>query len=169
VEPSKSTALRPTLEPTPGLSAVLDAAARATTPKALDSDMAPPEVGTLAEQLGARYVVLAAVTKDRKGRLGAQLHAWDSQTKSRLRKVELKPGDLRSQQKAVDQVHDFVTGKLVPTPSKPLAMPTVLKKPWFWAAVGGVAAATTAGFLLATQERPKPLLGGRLGNPGAGW
>ncbi len=45
---------------------------------------------------------------------------------------------------------------------------SVVKKPWFWVAVGGVAAATTAGILLASQP-DKPPLGVRLGNPGAGW
>ncbi|HSP78176.1 MAG TPA: hypothetical protein VLQ93_06585 [Myxococcaceae bacterium] len=68
-------------------------------------------------------------------------------------------------------MHAFVTGKLVPAPSTPFVLPEVARKPWFWAAVGGVAVATTAGILLATQSgsRPPPLLGDRLGTPGAGW
>ncbi len=67
------------------------------------------------------------------------------------------------------------TRLLPPPPPASLARgetrPTVLsvvKKPWFWAAVGGVAVATTAGFLLASQPS-RPPLGVRLGNPGAGW
>jgi hypothetical protein len=99
----------------------------------------------------------------------ATLNAWDVQGKSRLLGVELRPEQARDRQEAVDKVLAFVTGKLVPAPSPlPLALPAVVKKPWFWAAVGGVAAATTAGILLASQPN-KPPLGVRLGNPGAGW
>jgi hypothetical protein len=99
----------------------------------------------------------------------AALHAWDLQLKHRLRGVELRPGNAGSRQEAVARVHDFVTGKQVlPASPLPIALPAVMKKPWFWATVGGVAAATTAGILLATQPQHK-LLGIRLGNPGAGW
>lgn len=165
-----STELRPSLEPTPGMASVLKAVDQAATPRALDARTPPPEALDLAEQVGARYVVLASVKKDSKGRVSAVLHAWDADTKNRLRGVELRADDTRSRQQAVDQLHDFVTGKLVPSPSTPFVMPEVMQKPWFWGVVGGVAVATTAGVLLATQPLgSKPLLGPRLGMPGTGW
>ncbi|HEX8435660.1 MAG TPA: hypothetical protein VF697_11190, partial [Archangium sp.] len=135
----------------------------------LDAERHPPEVAALGERLGARYVVLAVVRTKRGGRTEATLNAWDVQVKSRLLGVALRPEDARERQEAVEQVHAFLTGKQVSTPSPlPIALPAVVKKPWFWAAVGGVAAATTASLLLASQPN-KPPLGVRLGNPGAGW
>ncbi len=168
VPPSQRTALRPMLEPTPGLASVQDLAANASA-KPLDAEPLPPEVAALGERLGARYVVLAVVRQGRGERVKATLNAWDVQVKSRLLGVGLRPEDARDREEAVEKVHAFVTGKLVPSPSPlPLALPAVVKKPWFWAAVGGVAAATTASILLASQPN-KPPLGVRLGNPGAGW
>ena len=58
-------------------------------------------------------------------------------------------------------------GSLARGETRPTVL-SVVKKPWFWAAVGGVAVATTAGILLASQPS-RPPLGVRLGNPGAGW
>jgi hypothetical protein len=168
VAPSQRSALRPMLEPTPGLASVQDLAANATA-RPLDAERHPPEVAALGERLGARYVVLAVVRTKRGGRTEATLNAWDVQVKSRLLGVALRPEDARERQEAVEQVHAFLTGKQVSTPSPlPIALPAVVKKPWFWAAVGGVAAATTASLLLASQPN-KPPLGVRLGNPGAGW
>ncbi|QRO00478.1 PEGA domain-containing protein [Archangium violaceum] len=169
VESSKRAELRPTLEPTPSLSAVQDLAVNASRSPTLVTDKLPPEVSQLGERLGARYVVLAVVKQEREGLVTA-LHAWDLQLANRLHGVVLKPGEARGQE-AVARVHDFVTGKQVlPSSRLPIAiaLPPVVKKPWFWATVGGVAAATTASILLATQPQPK-LLGPRLGNPGAGW
>ncbi|WNG35243.1 PEGA domain-containing protein [Archangium violaceum] len=167
VAPSQRGELRPRLEPTPDLAAVQALAAEVSTSKSLGSDKLPPGVAQIAEKLGARYVVLARVEQKGQGRVQASLHAWDVQQKNRLRGVVLNPADARERQRAVSQVHDFLTGKLAPDTSFPLALPAVVKKPWFWAAVGGVAVATTAGILLATQ--PNKPLGIRIGNPGAGW
>jgi hypothetical protein len=165
-----STELRPSLEPTPGMASVLKTVDQAATPRSLEARTPPPEALELAEQVGARYVVLASVKKDAKGRVSAVLHAWDADTKNRLRGLELRPDDTRSRQQALDQLHDFVTGKLVHTASAPFVMPEVLQKPWFWGVVGGVAVATTAGVLLATQPLgSKPPLGPRIGMPGTGW
>ncbi|WP_158501904.1 PEGA domain-containing protein [Vitiosangium sp. GDMCC 1.1324] len=168
VEPSQRDELRPTLEPLPELASVRALAAEVSTSKALDSDPLPPGVARIAEKLGARYVVLARVAQERQGRAEVSLYAWDVQLKNRLRGVKVNPADARERQEAVRQVHDFLTGKLAPDSSLPIALPAVVKKPWFWAAVGGVAVATTASILLATQPQ-KPPLGIRLGNPGAGW
>ncbi|WP_257458643.1 PEGA domain-containing protein [Archangium lipolyticum] len=167
VASSKRAELRPTLEPTPSLSAVQDLAANVSRSPTLGTDKLPPEVARIGERLGARYVVLAVVKQAREGTV-TTLHAWDTQLANRLHGVVLKPGEARGQE-AVARVHDFVTGKQVlPASRLPIALPAVVKKPWFWATVGGVAAATTASILLATQPQPK-LLGPRLGNPGAGW
>ncbi|HYO70457.1 MAG TPA: hypothetical protein VEU33_30690 [Archangium sp.] len=152
---------------TPGLAAVRSLAANVSTSRALTSDTLPPGVAELGEKLGARYVVLARVEQDRRGRAEAVLYAWDVQLKNRLRGVKLNAEDPRSREDAVRQVHAFLTGQHVPGPSLPVVLPVVMKKPWFWAAVGGVAAATTAGILLASQ--PQKPLGVRLGNFGAGW
>ena len=167
VAPSQRGELRPTLEPTPGLAAVRSLAANVSTSRSLTSDTLPPGVAEIGEKLGARYVVLARVEQDRKGRTQAVLYAWDVQLKNRLRGVELNPEDSRQREKAVSQVHGFLTGKHVPGPSLPIALPAMVKQPWFWATVGGVAVATTAGILLASQ--PQKPLGVRLGNFGSGW
>jgi hypothetical protein len=168
VAPSQRSALRPMLEPTPGLASVQDLAANAFS-KPLDAELLPPEVAALGERLGARYVVLAVVGAKRGGHVEATLNAWDVQGRSRLLGVDLRPEEARDRQEALETVHAFLTGKRVPTSTPlPIALPAVVKKPWFWAAVGGVAAATTASLLLASQPN-KPPLGVRLGNPGAGW
>ncbi|QRK13866.1 PEGA domain-containing protein [Archangium violaceum] len=168
VAPSQRGELRPRLEPTPELASVQALAAEvSSSSRSLGSSKVPPGVARIAEKLGARYVVLARVEKKGQGRVQASLHAWDVQLENRLRGVVLNPEDARERQAAVGQVHDFLTGKLVPDTSLPFALPAVVKKPWFWAAVGGVAVATTAGILLATQ--PNKPLGIRIGNPGAGW
>ncbi|HEX5748445.1 MAG TPA: PEGA domain-containing protein [Archangium sp.] len=167
VAPSQRGELRPTLEPTPALAEARRLAADVSTSRALTSDTLPAGVAELGEKLGARYVVLARVEQDRRGRAEAVLYAWDVRQKNRLRGVKLHPEDPRSREDAVRQVHAFLTGQHVPGPSLPVALPAVMKKPWFWAAVGGVAAATTAGILLASQ--PQKPLGARLGNFGAGW
>ncbi|WNG59602.1 PEGA domain-containing protein [Archangium gephyra] len=167
VAPSQRGELRPTLEPTPGLAAVRSLAANVSASRSLTSDTLPPGVAELGEKLGARYVVLARLEQDHSGRTEAVLYAWDVQLKNRLRGVKLNPDEPRSRDAAVQQVHAFLTGQHVSGPSLPMALPAVMKKPWFWAAVGGVAAATTAGILLASQ--PQKPLGIRLGNFGAGW
>ncbi|WP_170205822.1 PEGA domain-containing protein [Archangium gephyra] len=167
VAPSQRGELRHTLVPTPGLAAARSLAAHVSTSRSLGSDTLPPEVAELGEKLGARYVVLARVEQDRRGRVEAVLDAWDVQLKHRLRGVEFNPDEPRSREKAVRKVQAFLTGQQVPGSSLPVALPAVMKKPWFWAAVGGVAAATTAGILLASQ--PNKPLGARLGNFGAGW
>jgi hypothetical protein len=169
VASSKRGELRPVLEPMPALSSVQDLAVNVSRSQTLGTDKLPPGVAEIGERLGARYVVLVVVRQEREGPVAA-LHAWDLQLKNRLHGVAWKPGNTAGGQEAVARVHDFVTGKQVLPASSalPIALPAVVKKPWFWATVGGVAAATTAGILLATQPPPK-LLGARLGNPGAGW
>ncbi|WP_375766600.1 PEGA domain-containing protein [Archangium gephyra] len=167
VAPAQRGELRPTLEPTPGLAAVRSLATTVSTSRSLQSDTLPPEVAQLGEKLGARYVVLARVEQDRRGRTEAVLYAWDVQLKNRLRGVELNPEEPREREKAVRELHAFLTGKHVPGPSLPIALPALVKKPWFWAAVGGVAVATTAGILMASQ--PQKPLGVRLGSFGSGW
>jgi len=163
--------LRATLVPSPALAEVQSLAAQASTPQALRSGELPTQVATVGERLGARYVVIARVKQDRKGRVESELYAWDVQTKNQLRGLEFRSDEPRDRKEALEKVHAFVTGKLVPAPSTPFVLPEVARKPWFWAAVGGVAVATTAGILLATQSgsSPPPLLGDRMGNPGAGW
>ncbi|MFY0530017.1 PEGA domain-containing protein [Archangium gephyra] len=167
VAPSQRGELRPTLEPMPGLAEVRSLAAAVSASRSLSSDTLPPGVAEIGEKLGARYVVLARVEQDRKGRTQAVLYAWDVQLKNRLRGVKLDPEDSREREKAVSEVHDFLTGKHVPGRALPIALPEMVKQPWFWATVGGVAVATTAGILLASQ--PQKPLGVRLGNFGSGW
>jgi hypothetical protein len=161
--------MRPTLEPLPGLAEVHTLARRLAAPAALEAKAGPPpaEARALGEKLGARYVVLAVVGREAREPAATALYAWDVQGNSRLRGVEFAAGDEGKRQRAVAQVHDFATGRIVPRSALPPALVATVKKPWFWAAVGGVALVTTTGVLLATQG-PRPL-GGRLGNFGAGW
>ncbi|MBJ6763146.1 PEGA domain-containing protein [Myxococcaceae bacterium JPH2] len=145
------------LEPSPAHSALREAATRASTAQAFDANVAAPEVGALAERLGARYVVLAAVSQDKKGRFQSELQAWDLRTKNRLRglEVELAARDGKhSLTYAADQVHTFLTGPVVPVDGPtPTASAAVWRKPWFWAAVGGTAAVAAGVVFVATQDK----------------
>ncbi|WP_224369402.1 PEGA domain-containing protein [Hyalangium versicolor] len=171
VASGKNSELKPQLEPLPELAQVLAAAAKASSAKAFDGDAMPPEVASIADKVGARYVVLAAV-QQKKG-AEAEVQVWDVRTKNRLRGVELKPASkerTESPQAAAERVHGFLTGKLVAEPSSPLkGLPPVVKKPWFWAAVVGGAAVVTGGIVYATQARRGGPLGPVSGLPGLGF
>jgi hypothetical protein len=162
VKSSASTEVKAKLEPSPGLSAVREAAAAAATEKAFDQDAVPAEARAIGERLGARYVVLAAVSRDKKGRAQAELQAWDLRSKARLRGVDIDLGarDARSGPAgAADQVRGFVNGAMAPRVAEGKGLRTdFLKKPWFWAAVGGAAAVTAGAIFVATQD-----------NKGSGW
>lgn len=141
------------LEPAPGLSAILDAASQAASAKAFESDIMPAEAGAIADRLGARYVVFAAVSRDRKGRARAELQAWDTRTQSRLRGVTILPGSKdETAMGASERVHAFVTGAVKPATS--MALPAFMKKPWFWAAVGGAAVVTAGVVYYASSGQP---------------
>ncbi|WNG15550.1 PEGA domain-containing protein [Cystobacter fuscus] len=162
--------VRPTLAPVPGLGEFREQATQVATSKTLDTPPAgapPAEIVALGQKIGARYVVLARVEHTGPGAVSATLDAWDVQGKNRLRGVKWNPASATEQQRVVRQVNDFVTGRFSNGLTIPPEVVAVVKKPWFWAAVGGVAVATTAGILLANQGG-KPL-GARLGNFGAGW
>ena len=105
--------------------------------------------------------------RDRKGRPQAQLQAWDTRTQARLRNVTIVPGGKDKDEAplaASERVHQFVTGAMVPGNSG-FAMPELMKKPWFWAAVGGAAVVTTGVVIYATQDKA-PGLGPISGAPG---
>lgn len=156
----KPAALNAKLVPLPGMDVVLEAAAKVAFTE--QEDPLPTEVGAVASRLGARYVALVAV-----GPKWPRLQAWDVQTRKRLRGVEIEPGEAQSLRFAAAQLRAFATGQPMPTP--PLSIPALARKPWFWAAVGGVAAAATAGVLIATQppQRRNPI-GDIIGVPGMG-
>lgn len=158
VTTGKSAEVKPQLEPLPAMAELLAAASRASSEKGFDSSKMPPEVATVADKVGARYVVLAAVRQKKTDPAEAELQVWDVRTKNRLRgvEVELQSRDPeRGTVVAADRVHAFLTGRVVAQPSSsPLkSLPPVIKKPWFWAAVVGGAAVVTGGILYATQER----------------
>jgi hypothetical protein len=157
VASGKSAEVKPQLEPLPVMAEVLAAASRAASEKGFDASNMPPEVATVADKVGARYVVLAAVQKKKTNPAEAELQVWDVRTKNRLRgvEVELQSNDSeKSPVVAADQVHGFLTGRVLAQPSSPSkGLPTVMKKPLFWAAVVGGAAVVTGGILYATQDR----------------
>ncbi len=141
------------LEPTPGLAAVRDAAAAAATERAFDQDVVPPEARAIGERLNARYVVLAAVSRNKKGHAEAELQAWDLRSKARLRgvEIELTRGSKRGPAAAADQVRGFVNGAMAPRVAQSGGSGnSLLKRPWFWAVVGGAAAVTAGAVYVAT-------------------
>ncbi|QSQ28253.1 PEGA domain-containing protein [Pyxidicoccus parkwayensis] len=168
VQSSKPTDVKAKLEPAPGLAAVRDFAAKAATEKAFDSDTVPAEARAIGERLNARYVVLAAVSRDKKGRAEAELQAWDLRSKARLRgvEIELAPGKPKhGPAAAADQVRGFVNGAMAPRVSERGSGPdfSLLKRPAFWAVVGGVAAVTAGTVFVVTQDKGKgwnPVTGG---------
>jgi hypothetical protein len=172
VAAEKTSELKPQLEMLPALVDVRAAATRASSERGFDSKTMPPDVATIAEKMGARYVVLAAVQQKKTNPAEAELQVWDVRTKNRLRGVELemktKDKDLTTTA-AAERVYGFLTGKLVAQPSSPLNLPPVVKKPWFWAAVVGGAAVVTGGILYATQDHHGGPLGPVTGLPGLGF
>ncbi|MBL0693871.1 PEGA domain-containing protein [Comamonas sp. JC664] len=160
VASSKSTEVKATLEPTPGLAAVRDAASHAATEQAFERSTPPPETLAIAERLDARYVVIAAVSRGEKGRMQADLQAWDVRTQARLRGVQisLAPGEKKlTPAAAADQVRAFVNGVTVPRAAEGNTFSTIIKRPWFWAVVGGAAAVTAGAVFMATsQDKGRP-------------
>ncbi|QDE89421.1 PEGA domain-containing protein [Myxococcus xanthus] len=160
VASAKSTEVKATLEPTPGLSAVRDAAVHASTEQAFERDTPPPEARAIGERLNARYVVLAAVARGDKGHLQAELQAWDLRSNARLRGVEiaLAPGAKKNgPDAAADQVRAFVNGVAAPRVAESNSFSTLIKRPWFWAVVGGAAAVTAGAVYVATsQDKGRP-------------
>ncbi len=172
VASGKASELKPQLELLPALAELRATAARASSEKAFDSKLMPPEVATLADKVGARYVVLAAVQQKKTNPAEAELQVWDVRTKNRLRGVELElktKDQERTTAAAADRVHGFLTGKLVAEPSSPLNLPPIVKKPWFWAAVAGGAAVVTGGILYATQDHHGGPVSPISGLPGLGF
>lgn len=161
VSRQKPGALSAKLVPLPGMDLVLEAAGKVAFTEQVEP--LPAEVGAVGSRLGARYVALVAV-----GPGWPRLQAWDVQTRKRLRGVELEPGEAQSLRFAATQLRAFATGQ--PMPQPPLSLPALARRPWFWAAVGGVAAAATAGVLLATQPPQKRSpIGDVIGLPGVGF
>jgi hypothetical protein len=173
VASSKTSDVKPQLEPLPALAEVLGAAAKATSERSFDSKTLPPEVASIASKMGVRYVVLAAV-QQRRSTLPpeAEVQVWDVRTKNRLRGVELAlesqdPGN--SPVAAADKVHGFLTGRPIADSSSSAGMPALLKKPMFWAAVAGGAAVVAGSIFYATQDRRGAPRGPITGLPGLGW
>lgn len=160
VASAKSTEVKATLEPTPGLSAVRDAAVHASTEQAFARDTPPPEARAIGERLNARYVVLAAVARGDKGHLQAELQAWDLRSNARLRGVEISlvPGAKKNgPDAAADQVRAFVNGVAAPRVAESNSFSAIIKRPWFWAVVGGAAAVTAGAVFVATsQDKARP-------------
>ncbi|WIG96170.1 PEGA domain-containing protein [Myxococcus sp. SDU36] len=161
VASAKRTEVKAALEPTPGLSAVRDAAVHASTEQAFERDTPPPEARAIGERLNARYVVLAAVDRGDKGYLQAELQAWDLRSNARLRGVEISlvPGAKKNgPDAAADQVRAFVTGVAAPRVADGgNSFSTLIKRPWFWAVVGGAAAVTAGAVFVATsQDKGRP-------------
>ncbi len=177
VKPGAKAEVKATLEPTPALAVILDNAARASTEDAFDEDEVPAEARAIGQRLEARYVVLAAVTQTKKGRIETELQAWDLRSKARLRGVEIELGGKKSPAAAADQVRTFINGvgtrKRADEPrvaegpggsSSFISSDSVLRRPWFWAVVGGAAAVTAGAVYVTTQDGP----GGRPFNPVSG-
>jgi len=172
VASEKSAELKPQLEPLPAMAEAIATASRAASEKGFDSDKMPPELTALAEKLGARYVVLAAVQQKKSNPAEAELQVWDVRTKNRLRGVEIElqsKDPEHSTVAAADRVHGFLTGRMLAEPSSSSNLPPVIKKPWFWAAVVGGAAVVTGGILYATQDKKGGGLGPVTGLPGLGF
>jgi hypothetical protein len=172
VASGKTAEVKPQLEPLPAMAEAIATASRAASEKSFDSSKMPPELTALADKLGARYVVLAAVQQKKSNPAEAEVQVWDVRTKNRLRGVELElqsKDPERSTVAAADRVHGFLTGRMMAEPISDSKMPQVVKKPWFWAAVVGGAAVVTGGILYATQDKKGGPLGPVTGLPGLGF
>ncbi|QSQ16734.1 PEGA domain-containing protein [Myxococcus landrumensis] len=160
VKPAGSTEVKATLEPGPGLSAIREAAVRAGSQAAFESETLPPETAAIADRLDARYLVLAAVSQDKKGRFAAELQVWDVRTQARLRGVEIDlSGKERDQSPAAtaEKVRGFINGAMAPRVAESTGSgESLLKRPWFWAVVGGVAAVTAGAVYVVTQDNGRP-------------
>ncbi|MCP3097653.1 PEGA domain-containing protein [Myxococcus sp. K15C18031901] len=161
VKPSGAATVKASLAPVPGLVALRESAARSASAAAFEAEAPSTETLGVADRLDARYLVLTAVSHDKKGRLQAELQAWDVLTRARLRGVSI---DLtgrdpkKSAAAAAEQVRTFMKGELAPKAGQgsPVASDSVLRKPWFWAVVGGAAAVTAGAVFVATQDKGRP-------------
>jgi hypothetical protein len=170
VAPGQRAELKPSLELLPEVATVRATVARATAEPAFAAAALPPEVAALGERLGARYVVLAAVS-EKKGHPGAEVQVWDVRTQARLRGVKVDPRAKRPGERvegAAERIHGFLVGGPLSPPPAPRAA-TLVKKPWFWAAVVGGAAVVTGGVLYATQASKGRSGGVISGFPGLGF
>jgi hypothetical protein len=163
--------LKPALELLPEMTALQGTVARATSEQGFQAEALPPEVAALGERLGARYVVLTAVSQ-KKGRVEGEVQVWDVQTRGRLRGVRVdprskKPGN--SVEGAAERIHGFLVGGPLSAPAPAPLSATLVKKPWFWAAVVGGAAVVTGGVLYATQGGKGRSGGVISGFPGLGF
>jgi hypothetical protein len=164
VKPNAPTEVQAKLASAPGLAALRDAATQAGSERAFDADGVPPEVGAIGQRLNARFVVLAATYQDKKGRLHAEVQAWDLTSKNRLKDVEVDFRETKGKNSptwAADQVHTFLTGSALPKNarkgketevSSSSSGDSILRKPWFWGAVAGVAAVTAGTVYVVTSH-----------------
>ncbi|SEU07851.1 PEGA domain-containing protein [Stigmatella erecta] len=171
VASGQRTELKPSLEMLPEMTALLATVAQATSEQGFEASTLPPGVAALGERLGARYVVLAAVSQ-KKGRVGGEVQVWDVQTQGRLRGVRMDPRSKKpedSVEGAAERIHGFLLGGPLSAPAPAPLTATLVKKPWFWAAVVGGAAVVTGGVLYATQAGKGRSGGVISGFPGLGF
>ncbi len=155
--------LRPRLEPSPSLAQVHALAAPLMEEQ---SGPLPEEAKSLAEKLDARWLVLVRVSAEgtlaEPGPARAEALVWDVARGDRLSglAVELDTADWKGAAELSDRVHDFIT-----RPSAPEAVarstssfqtPALLKRWWFWAAVGGTIAAGAGAYAVGQAHGARP-------------
>lgn len=152
VQPGQTAAVDAKLAGAPAWEKNLAKAQALIGPGPFGAEALPPEAKTVARDAGARYLVLADVGAD------VQLQVWDTQDGQRLREVSFGPTDDAGLEQAARQVQAWLTRPVVAEApaGKPLALPPVLKKWWFWAAVGGVVVAGTVVGVAAGTAKPAP-------------
>lgn len=146
---AKPTEVHPLLEPLPGYAEAVAAAEKLAS--APQGEQLLPEARALGAALGARTLVLATLGTG--AERPASLWAWDLLSGNRLSGVRFDP-DTGSADAAA-QVKRWLD-QPPPTAAAKLELPPLLGKWWFWAGVGGAAAAVTGVALLARPAGPKP-------------
>lgn len=144
------------LQAVPGLVAIREMARELGTPTSFAGKDVSDEARAVGERIGARYLVIAAAEGD-----DAEVQAWDLQAGTRLQGLSIQDDGTPEVARKIDA---WTRGQYTPGENDFLSkLPGVMKRPWFWAAVGGVAAATAGAVWVGTSANapraPNWLLG----------
>jgi hypothetical protein len=155
-----SAQVRPVLTPTEGLAETLELAEPLHQAADAVPGPASPQAKQLRQRLGARFLVLAQVTSSEDGAATGRVQIQDVETGNKLTglTVVLDDADWSSTMELAERLRAFIASP--PPPPSRLAFdfqaPPLLRKWWFWAAVGGTVAASAGVYAVGRAGASRP-------------